>query len=111
MTKLKFVSFIVIFFSSFNILIVQELDKIVIITVTGYGTTLENAKQTALRSAIEHAFGAFISSKTEILNDKVVADEMSSVSSGNIQSFSILNESQLSDGSWGSVKKGGLADF
>ena len=34
MTELKFVSFIVILFSSFNILIAQELDKTVIITVT-----------------------------------------------------------------------------
>ena len=44
-------------------------DKTVTLTVSGTGKTLEEAKKNALRSAIEQAFGAFISSKTEILND------------------------------------------
>jgi hypothetical protein len=81
----------------------QDADKTVSITVSGSGKTQDEAKQSALRSAIEQAFGAFISSKTEILNDQVVADQMASVSSGNIQSFSILNESQLPDKSWAST--------
>ncbi|RVU25570.1 DUF1566 domain-containing protein [Sandaracinomonas limnophila] len=94
------VSFLLIF--SFCIsTMAQEADKTVSIIVSGSGKTQEEAKQQALRSAIEQAFGAFISSKTEILNDKLVADQISSVSSGNIQSFTILNESQLPDGGWG----------
>ena len=83
----------------------QDVNKTVIITASGSGKTLEGAKQAALRSATEQAFGAFISSKTEMFNDQVVADQMSSVSSGNIKSFSILNESQLPDGSWGVTLK------
>ena len=83
----------------------QEAEKTVTITVSGSGKTQDEAKQSALRSAIEQAFGAFISSKTEILNDQVVADQMSSVSSGNIQSFTVLNESQLPDGSWANTIK------
>jgi hypothetical protein len=66
-------------------------DKTVTLTVSGTGKTLEEAKTNALRSAIEQAFGAFISSKTEILNDNLVKDEIVSVSNGNIQSFEILN--------------------
>jgi hypothetical protein len=83
----------------------QDADKTVTITVSGSGKTQEDAKQSALRSAIEQAFGAFISSKTEMFNDQVVADQMASVSSGNIKSLSILNESQLPDGSWGVILK------
>jgi len=83
----------------------QTASKEVSITASGSGKTLEDAKQAALRSATEQAFGAFISSKTEMFNDQVVADQMSSVSSGNIKSFSILNESQLPDGSWGVTLK------
>jgi hypothetical protein len=79
----------------------QEADKTVSITVSGSGKTQDEAKQSAMRSAIEQTFGAFISSKTEILNDQIVADQMSSVSSGNIQSFKILAELQFPDGSWG----------
>ena len=83
----------------------QTDSKDVSITSSGSGKTLEDAKQAALRSATEQAFGAFISSKTEMFNDHVVAYQMASVSSGNIKSFSILNESQLPDGSWGVTLK------
>jgi hypothetical protein len=79
----------------------QQADKTVSITVSGSGKTQEDAKKQAFRSAIEQAFGVFISSKTEIFNDQVVADQISSVASGNIQTFKILNESQLPNGSWG----------
>jgi hypothetical protein len=79
----------------------QVADKTVTLTVSGSGKTKDEAKQSALKSAIEQAFGAFISTKTEMLNDQIVADQMSSVSSGNIKSYTILNESQLPDTSWG----------
>jgi hypothetical protein len=83
----------------------QDADKTVAITVSGSGKTQDEAKQSAFRSAIEQAFGVFISSKTEIFNDQIVADQIASVANGNIQSFSILNESQLPDGSWGITLK------
>jgi hypothetical protein len=83
----------------------QTDDKDVSITASGSGKTLEDAKQAALRSSTEQAFGAFISSKTEMFNDQVVADQMASVSSGNIKSYEVLNESQLPDGSWGVTLK------
>ena len=81
----------------------QTENKDVTITATGSGSSQELAKQTALRNAIEQAFGAFISSKTEILNDEIVADQMSSVSSGNVKSYEVLNESQLPNGTWAST--------
>ena len=83
----------------------QTDDKDVSITASGSGKTLDDAKQAALRSATEQAFGAFISSKTEMFNDQVVADQMASVSSGNIKSYEVLNESQLPNGSWGVTLK------
>jgi len=83
----------------------QSENKDVTITASGSGITLEDAKQSALRSATEQAFGVFISSKTEMFNDQVVADQMASVSSGNIKSFEILNQDQLPDGRWGVTLK------
>ena len=83
----------------------QTDNKDVSITSSGSGKTLEGAKQAALRSATEQAFGAFISSKTEMFNDQVVADQMASVTSGNIKSFEILNQDQLPDESWGVTLK------
>ena len=70
-------------------------DKTVTLTVSGTGKTLEEAKTNALRSAIEQAFGAFISSKTEILNDNLVKDEVVSVSNGNIQKYDIVSQVEI----------------
>jgi hypothetical protein len=103
--KLNFKTTLVLFFLLTVAAFAQEKDKTVTLTVSGSGKTQDEAKQSALRSAIEQAFGAFISSKTEILNDKVIADQISSVASGNIQSFDILNAAQLPDGSWGVTLK------
>ena len=100
--KILLVLFSFAIFSSAN---AQDENKNVSITVSGSGKSLDDAKQSALRSAIEQAYGSFISIKTEIFNDQVVADQMSSVSSGNIQSYEMLNESQLPDGSWGVTLK------
>jgi hypothetical protein len=83
----------------------QDADKTVTLVVSGSGKTQDEAKQNALRSAIEQAFGTFISSKTEILNDDLVKDEIVSVANGNIQSYEMLNESQLPDGTWGLTLK------
>lgn len=104
MNKLKpIIALLVLTFFSFGVF-AQTDSKDVSITSSGSGKTLEEAKQNALRSAIEQAFGAFISSKTEMFNNKVVADQMASVSSGN-KSYEVLNESQLPDGSWGVTLK------
>ena len=56
----------------------------VTLVVTGEGATKEEATNNALRSAVEQAFGVFVSANTEILNDEIVKDEIASISSGNI---------------------------
>jgi hypothetical protein len=92
-------------FSNCYIAFAQDNDKKVSIKVCGSGKTIDIAKQSALRSAIEQAYGTFISTNTEILNDNVIADRISSLSSGYIQSYEMLNESQFPDGSWGVTLK------
>ena len=98
---LKCLSIILFLNFSFYNLYSQDADKTITITVSGSGKTQEEAKQVALRSAIEQAFGTFISSKTEVLNDKIVSDDIASVANGNIQTYSILNATLLPDKSWG----------
>lgn len=80
-------------------------NKIVTLVVSGQGKTQDEAKQNALRSAIEQAFGTFISSKTEILNDNLVKDEIVSVSTGNIQKFEIISEVQFPNGGYATSLK------
>jgi hypothetical protein len=83
----------------------QEPDKAVTLIVSGSGKTPDEAKTNALRSAIEQAFGTFISSKTEILNDAIVKDEIVSVANGNIQKYEVISELQLPDGGYNTSLK------
>ena len=100
--KLKFL--IVIVLLNFSSVFSQD-DKTVTLTVSAQGATLSEAKQNALRDAIEQAFGTFISSNTEILDDELVKDEIVSVSNGNIQKFEILSEVQIENGEWSTTLK------
>jgi hypothetical protein len=67
------------------------------LVVSSKGTTEEDAKTNALRSAIEQAFGTFVSSRTEILNDDLVQDQIVSLSNGNIKKFEIVSSLFLPD--------------
>jgi hypothetical protein len=90
---MKYLLISLISFLSLNIC-AQE-DKTVTLVVSGQGKTQDEARQKALRGAIEQAFGTFISSKTEILNDNLVKDEIISIANGNIQKFDVINETIL----------------
>lgn len=70
-----------------------------VLVVFGEGSTKDDATKVALRSAIEQAFGTFVSSNTAILNDNLVKDDIITVSSGNIKNFKYLSENQK-DGKW-----------
>ena len=70
-------------------------DKTVTLVVSGQGKTQDEAKQNALRNAIEQSFGSFISSNTEILNDELVKDEIVSIANGNIQKFEVISEVEV----------------
>lgn len=80
-----------------NLIAHSQENKTVTLVVSGQGKTQDEAKQNALRNAIEQAFGAFISSNTEILNDEIVKDEIVSVSNGNIEKYVIISEKDLGD--------------
>jgi hypothetical protein len=95
---MKNVIFILALALSINVY-AQE-DKTVTLVVSGQGKTQDEAKQNALRSAIEQAFGTFISSKTEILNDNLVKDEIVSITNGNIQKYELLSEGYIPEGDY-----------
>ena len=65
---------------------------------TGQGTTEDEATKIALRSALEDAYGTFISSSTKIENDVLVSDEIVSLTQGNIKEYDVVNSSQLANG-------------
>lgn len=68
----------------------QTVDDVILV-VSGDGATKDAATHVALRSAIEQAYGVFVSANTEILNDELVKDEIATVTSGNVKSFKELS--------------------
>ncbi len=59
------------------------------LTASGNGSTQDAAVKSALRNAIEQAYGAFISTNTQVLNNKLVKDEIVSLSQGVVKSYNI----------------------
>ena len=94
--KLRIIVILVIILIVPCIMYAQD-EKTVTITTIGSGATPEVAKQNALRNAIEQAFGTFISSNTEILNDELIKDEIVSVANGNIQNYEVISETEIPD--------------
>ena len=70
------------------------------LVVSSDGPTKEEAIKNALRSAIEQAYGTFVSSNTEILNDELVRDEIVTVSSGNIKSYQEISSIVIPTGGY-----------
>lgn len=69
----------------------------VVLTCIGSGATREAAVKSALRMGIEQVYGAFVSSKTNIVNDNLASDEIVSVSSGNVIAYNIISEAQINN--------------
>lgn len=82
--------FIMIFFQ----MSAQNSDEVSLI-VSADGATKDEAVKTALRSAIEQAYGTFVSANTTILNDELVKDEVVTLSLGNIKSYKELSSEVL----------------
>ena len=80
-----------------SLLSAQGVEEVTLV-VSGDGATKEEATHIALRSAIEQAYGTFVSANTAILNDSLVKDEIVTVSSGNIQNYTELAYMQLENG-------------
>lgn len=73
---------------------IAQVDDVTLV-VSGEGATKDEATTMALRSAIEQAFGVFVSANTEILNDELVKDEIATVASGNVKKYTELGVSVL----------------
>lgn len=78
---------IVFFLFSVSYISATETTDEVTLVVSADGATKEEATKIALRSAIEQAYGAFVSANTTILNDEMVKDEIVTISNGNIKSY------------------------
>ena len=70
----------------------QSENKNITIKSVGSGKTMEDAKNNALRSALEQVSGTYLSSNTLVINDKLVSDNISSITAGTINKYEIINQ-------------------
>ena len=87
---------IIFFLSSF---IFAQSGSVTLI-VSAEGSSKNEAVNSALRNALEQSFGAFVSSNTQFINDELIIDEVSALSSGNIQDYNIISELKQTDGTY-----------
>ena len=76
----------------------RNVNDEVTLVASGKASDSEKAITIALRSAIEQAYGTFVSANTAILNDNLVKDEIVTISNGNIKSYEVLSDVKCEDG-------------
>lgn len=76
----------------------RNVNDEVTLVASGKASDSEKAITIALRSAIEQAYGTFVSANTTILNDNLVKDEIVTISNGNIKSYEVLSDVKCEDG-------------
>lgn len=81
-----------------SLVMAQSTSDEVTLVVSADGATKEEATKVALRSAIEQAYGTFVSANTTILNDELVKDEIVTVSQGNIKNYKEIACEQITGG-------------
>lgn len=97
MSKLKLVFFVFVALFVGNNVYAQNQNDVTLI-VSADDDSKEEATKVALRSAIEQAYGTFVSANTTILNDELVKDEIVTVASGNIKEYKEIACEQMPNG-------------
>ena len=70
----------------------------VTLTVMGQGKTIEEAQQQAFRDAIMQTYGVFVSSNSEVANEKLKADSVNIITNGSVKRFEVVSKQDNPDG-------------
>ncbi len=89
--------FFFIFIFSIATKICAQSESEITVRVFASGSDITEAQFNAGKTAIELAFGSFISTTTTLLNDKITKDEVVAISNGNINKLEILSTTISSD--------------
>ncbi len=67
------------------------------ITVTGSGSTTDEATQNALRQAVEYAAGVYVHSTTTVEDSALVTDKIITASKSLVSTYSVLSQNKVDD--------------
>ena len=93
-----------------------EDDNIQLANATGYGTTVEEARKAAVRSAVEAVVGSMVDAETLVENDELVQNVIDTYSNGTATDVKMVGEPAKTDtGLWkvrvqAKVKKAALVE-
>lgn len=93
--KILLIAFLSIVYLQAN---AQKSNDEVTLVVSATAPTEDEAIKTALKSAIEQTYGTFVSANTTLLNDKLVKDEIVTISSGNIKEYNKIESYKNTNG-------------
>jgi len=91
MKKLYYLFFAILFTNS---VIAQESIQT---TSSGYGATEQEAINIALINALQETLGGYLSSNTKVLNDKLIKDEISAITDGEVLNYKKLETKKISE--------------
>ena len=74
--------------------------EVVKLTTNGYGQNENEAVTDALKMAVENSFGVYISTETQIINDELIKDEITSLGKGSILSYNITDQKKLGESNY-----------
>lgn len=80
-----------------NLNVYSQSEKTIKVITIGSGKNKDIAIQNAIRNGLEQYFGAFISSKTEIMNDVLVDDQITSIVNGSVKRYNIISVIKVND--------------
>ena len=93
MNREKVIHFLLIYLLMFPSLVLAQSS--IQVKSSGAGITEKDAVRIALRNALEETLGAYISSNSKISNDKLIIDEISSISNGEVLNYRILESTKF----------------
>jgi len=92
--------FIFYSFFLFQFCFVFSQQEVVKLTTNGYGQNENEAVTDALKMAVENSFGVYISTETQIINDELIKDEITSLGKGSILSYNITDQKKLGESNY-----------
>jgi len=90
--KILYYLFFAILFT--NSVIAQESIQT---TSSGYGATEQEAINIALINALQETLGGYLSSNTKVLNDKLIKDEISAITDGEVLNYKKLETKKINE--------------
>ena len=84
----------------FQFCFVFSQQEVVKLTTNGYGQNENEAVTDALKMAVENSFGVYISTETQIINDELIKDEITSLGKGSILSYNITDQKKLGESNY-----------